>query len=54
MIDPLRVADRADYATAREPAVGVDDVIVNGVPVLRDGQLTGALAGLPLKPYQGA
>ena len=54
VIDPVRVADRADYATPREPAVGVDDVIVNGVPVLRDGQLTGALAGLPLKPYQGA
>jgi N-acyl-D-amino-acid deacylase len=54
VIDPFRVADRADYATPREPAVGVDDVIVNGVPVLRDSQLTGALAGLPLKPYQGA
>ncbi len=53
VIDPERVGDRADYAHPREVAVGVDDVIVNGVPVLRGGRLTGALAGRPLTPRSG-
>jgi N-acyl-D-amino-acid deacylase len=50
IVDPVRVADRATYAEPRALAVGVDDVIVNGVPVLRDGELTGALAGAALTP----
>jgi len=53
VIDPVKVADRADYASPRVLAVGVDDVIVNGVPVLRDGRLTGRLAGAPLTPHSG-
>jgi N-acyl-D-amino-acid deacylase len=53
LIDPASVADRADYANPREPASGVDDVIVNGVPVLRNGWLTGRLTGRPLTPNPG-
>ena len=53
VIDPARVADRADYSTPRELAVGVDDVIVNGVPVLAAGDLTGRLAGEALRPDPG-
>jgi N-acyl-D-amino-acid deacylase len=54
VIDPVRVADRAGYESPREPALGVDDVIVNGVAVLRDGRLTGSLPGTPLQPNLGA
>ena len=53
VIDPVRVADLADYATPREPAAGVDDVVVNGIQVLRAGQLTGEQPGQPLRPYPG-
>ena len=53
VVDPARVADRADYARPTELAVGVDDVVVDGVAVLRGGELTGALPGRPLRPYPG-
>jgi N-acyl-D-amino-acid deacylase len=53
VLDPAVVGDRADYDHPRELAVGVDDVLVNGVPVLRDGRLTGSLPGRPLTPYPG-
>ena len=54
VVDPATVADRADYAHPTELAVGVDDVVVGGEPVLRGGELTGALAGRPLRPYPGS
>jgi N-acyl-D-amino-acid deacylase len=54
VLDPATVADRATYDQPREVAVGVDDVLVNGVPVLRGGQLTGNLPGRPLTPHSGA
>jgi N-acyl-D-amino-acid deacylase len=50
VFDPATVIDRADYDTPRELAAGVDDVVVNGVPVLAAGALTGALPGTPLRP----
>jgi N-acyl-D-amino-acid deacylase len=50
VFDPATVADRADYDTPRELAVGVDDVVVNGVPVLAGGALTDARPGTPLRP----
>jgi N-acyl-D-amino-acid deacylase len=53
LVDPTRVADEATYDQPRRLAVGVDDVIVNGVPVVRDGALTGARAGRALRPYPG-
>jgi N-acyl-D-amino-acid deacylase len=53
VIDPHSVTDVADYTQSRQPAQGVADVIVNGIAVLRDGELTGALAGTFLRPYPG-
>jgi N-acyl-D-amino-acid deacylase len=53
VLDPARVADRAEYPDPRALAVGIDDVVVNGVPVLRDGRLTGARPGTPLTPRPG-
>ena len=49
LVDPERVADRADYATPRSNAVGIDDVFVAGQQVLTDGQLTGATPGRGLR-----
>ncbi len=48
VVDPVRVADRATYAQPTALAEGIDDVVVNGVPVLRGGELTGALSGAAL------
>lgn len=45
VVDPARVAERASYANPRVLADGIDDVVVNGVLVLREGRLTGALTG---------
>jgi N-acyl-D-amino-acid deacylase len=53
IVDPLTVRDVATFAEPRALAVGVADVIVNGVVVLRNGELTGALAGRALTPYPG-
>lgn len=48
VVDPGTVDDRAAYDRPRELAQGVDDVVVNGVPVLRGGALTGEHPGRPL------
>ncbi|WP_432930590.1 N-acyl-D-amino-acid deacylase family protein [Microbispora sp. CA-135349] len=48
--DPATVADTATYEKPRSLAVGVDDVLVGGVPVLRGGELTGAVPGRALRP----
>ncbi|MFD4993377.1 amidohydrolase family protein [Cellulosimicrobium cellulans] len=53
LVDPDRVRDEATYEDPRRPASGVDDVLVAGVPVLRDGTLTDALPGRPLRPGAG-
>jgi N-acyl-D-amino-acid deacylase len=45
VFDPATVADRATYAEPQRYAVGIRDVIVNGVPALRNGEHTGAFAG---------
>lgn len=45
IVDPERVSDTATYAEPSGEAVGVDDVLVAGVPVLRGGELTDALPG---------
>ncbi|WP_353709032.1 amidohydrolase family protein [Cellulosimicrobium sp. ES-005] len=50
LVDPDQVRDEATYEDPRRPASGVDDVLVAGVPVLRDGRLTTALPGRPLRP----
>lgn len=49
VLDPLTVTDRATYADPRQPATGVDHVLVGGTLVLRDGELTGATPGQGLR-----
>ena len=45
VFDPARVADEATFERPHAYAAGVYHVIVNGVPVVRDGAHTGARAG---------
>src|SRR5207244_2617010 len=45
ILDPPTVAARATYEKPHQYAVGVIDVFVNGVQVLRDGEHTGAKPG---------
>ncbi len=45
VFDPLTVCDRATFQEPKRVAVGIRHVIVNGVPVLRDGEPTGARPG---------
>jgi N-acyl-D-amino-acid deacylase len=48
VFDPHTVVDRATYEDSHQLAVGVRDVVVNGVPALRAGAPTGALPGRAL------
>jgi N-acyl-D-amino-acid deacylase len=45
VFDPDTVADQATFARPHQYATGMQHVLVNGVPVLRDGEHTGALPG---------
>ncbi|CAN5203601.1 amidohydrolase family protein [soil metagenome] len=45
VFDPARIQDHATYVSPHRYATGVHHVLVNGVPVLRDGEHTGALPG---------
>jgi N-acyl-D-amino-acid deacylase len=45
VFDPATIADRATYDEPARYAVGVEHVLVNGVPVIRDGEHTGAKPG---------
>jgi len=45
VFDPATIADRSTFQDPHQYAVGVRHVLVNGVPVLRDGEHTGALPG---------
>ena len=45
IFDPRTVQDHATYERPHQLATGVDDVWVNGVRALRDGQATGAASG---------
>ncbi|WP_022900366.1 N-acyl-D-amino-acid deacylase family protein [Humibacter albus] len=49
VVDPGTVADRATYEEPLRDAVGIDDVLVAGVPVLHDGELTDARPGRGLR-----
>lgn len=53
LVDPATAADAATYENPREPATGIDDVFVGGVPVLAGGELTGALPGRGLRRAAG-
>jgi N-acyl-D-amino-acid deacylase len=45
IFDPAKVKDLATYADPNQLSVGIDDVLVNGVPVVADGKMTNALPG---------
>jgi N-acyl-D-amino-acid deacylase len=45
VFDPATIADRATYEQPHRYAVGVRDVLVNGVPVILGGEHTGARPG---------
>jgi dihydroorotase/N-acyl-D-amino-acid deacylase len=49
VFDPATIADRATYEQPKQLSVGVRDVWVNGVQVLRDGKHTGATPGRALR-----
>ena len=48
VFDPRTIADRATFANPHQYAVGVKHVLVNGVPVLANGEHTGAKPGRAL------
>ena len=49
VFDPATVCDRATFESPKQLAVGVRHVLVNGVPVLADGAVTGARPGRGLR-----
>ncbi|MFZ7086919.1 N-acyl-D-amino-acid deacylase family protein [Curtobacterium sp. RRHDQ10] len=49
VVDQDRVAAASTYEAPMRPAVGIDDVLVAGRVVLRDGSLTGATPGTGLR-----
>jgi N-acyl-D-amino-acid deacylase len=56
VFDPAIVADRSTFSSPNELAVGMQWVLVNGVPVIADGKMTGAKPGHVLRGpgYKGA
>ncbi|MGB6308219.1 MAG: D-aminoacylase [Steroidobacteraceae bacterium] len=49
VFDPAVVADRSTFSEPNQLAVGMRWVLVNGVPVIADGQMTGAKPGQVLR-----
>jgi N-acyl-D-amino-acid deacylase len=56
VFDPAIIADRSTFSSPNQLAVGMRWVLVNGVPVIADGQMTGAKPGRVLRGpgYKGA
>ena len=52
VFDPERISDKATYDEPKQHAEGLDWVLVNGVPVVRDDEHTGALPGRVLRKRQ--
>src|ERR1043166_6603674 len=48
IFDPQKIADRATFENPHQYSVGVQDVFVNGVEVLKDGEHTGSKPGRAL------
>ena len=53
IFDPATIIDRSDWDHPQRFAVGVIHVLVNGVPVLRDGEMTGESPGEVVKLQPG-
>src|SRR5580693_639578 len=51
VFDPATIADRSTFSAPNQPAVGMRWVLVNGVPVIADGQMTGAKPGQVLRGH---
>jgi len=49
IFDPTEVIDRATFAEPAQPSAGILHVIVGGVPVVRNGALTGATPGIGIR-----
>jgi N-acyl-D-aspartate/D-glutamate deacylase len=50
VFDPGTVTDQATYLASTRPSSGIRHVLVNGAPVVRDGELVpGALPGKPIR-----
>jgi N-acyl-D-amino-acid deacylase len=49
VFDPARVSDPATYEKPHQHAAGFAHVVVNGVPVITGGELTGARPGRVLR-----
>ncbi len=49
VFDPDTICDRATFESPKRLAIGVEHVIVSGVPALGDGEPTGALPGRGLR-----
>ncbi|MDX1582440.1 MAG: D-aminoacylase [Thermoanaerobaculia bacterium] len=49
VFDPDEIQDLSTFEEPHQFSEGIDHVIVNGVPVLRDGEMTGALPGRILR-----
>jgi N-acyl-D-amino-acid deacylase len=45
IFDPERVTDIATFEKPNQLSQGMDEVLVNGVPVILDGKMTGKLPG---------
>ena len=49
VFDPSKVTDKATFQEPNQLSVGMDYVLVNGVPVIADGKMTNALPGKVLR-----
>src|SRR5262249_47872136 len=49
VFDPATIADRASFETPHATPLGIGAVVVNGVPVVLDGEPTGATPGHVLR-----
>ena len=49
IFDPEKITDKATYEDPNRISVGMDYVLVNGVPVIAEGKMTGALPGKVLR-----
>jgi N-acyl-D-amino-acid deacylase len=49
VFDPAQIRDLATYENPNQLSEGMEDVLVNGVPVIEGGKMTGALPGKVLR-----